>query len=45
MPPETPAAAPLDIEFPLRTRAEDAEGASPEPRSGILPQLFSIEVA
>ena len=28
MPPETPAAAPLDIEFPLRTRAEDAEGAS-----------------
>ena len=28
-PPDTPAAEPLDIEFPLRTRAEDAEGASP----------------
>jgi len=28
-PPESPSAAePLDIEFPLRTRAEDAEGAS-----------------
>ena len=27
-PPETAAAEPLDIEFPLRTRAEDAEGAS-----------------
>jgi hypothetical protein len=28
-PPESPsAAAPLDIEFPFRTRAEDAEGAS-----------------
>ena len=29
-PPDTTAAAPLDIELPFRTRAEDAEGASPD---------------